>query len=90
MDSANLSSQEAAISSENGAANIPHLSTVRITELPSIPVSTAAIRIRSSVPTIPIPEQPQPNRVSARIQAEGRSQINILEKAKQPTKEKKS
>jgi hypothetical protein len=40
------------------------------------------------VPTIPTPEQPQPNLVSARIQAEGRSQVNILEKAKQSTKEK--
>jgi hypothetical protein len=88
MDSANLSSQEAAISSENGVANIPHSSTVRITELPSSPVSTAAVRIRSYVSTIPTPVQPQPNRVSARIQAEGRSQINILEKAKQSTKEK--
>jgi hypothetical protein len=88
MDSSNLSFQKAAISSENGAANIPHASNVRITELPSSLVSTAAVRIRSSVPTIPTPKQPQPNRVSARIQDEGRSQINILEKAKQSTKEK--
>jgi hypothetical protein len=61
MDSDNLSSQEAAISSKNGAADVPHTSTVRIIELPSSPVSNAAARIRSSVPTIPTPEQPQPN-----------------------------
>jgi hypothetical protein len=88
MDSANLSSQEADISSENGAADVPNTSTVRIIELPSSPVINAATRIRSSVPTIPTPEQPQPNRASTRIQAEGRSQISILEKAKQITKEK--
>jgi hypothetical protein len=82
MDSANLSSQEADISSKNGAADVPNTSTVRIIELPSSPVSNAAARIRSSVPTIPTPEQPQPNRASTRILAEGRSQISILEKAK--------
>jgi hypothetical protein len=88
MDSDNLSSQEAAISSENGGANVPRSSTVQITELPSSPVNTATIRIRSSVPAIPTPEQPQPTRVSSRIQAEGRAQVNILEKAVQSTKEK--
>jgi hypothetical protein len=63
-------------------------STIQITELPSSPVNTATIRIRSSVPAIPTPEQPQPTRVSSRIQAEGRAQVNILEKAVQSTKEK--
>jgi hypothetical protein len=88
MDSDNLSSQEAAISSENGGANVPRSSTVQITELPSSPVNTATIRIRSSMPAIPTPEQPQPTRVSSRIQAKGRAQVNILEKAVQSTKEK--
>jgi hypothetical protein len=42
MDSDNLSSQEAAISSKNGEANVPRSSAVQITELPSSPVNTAA------------------------------------------------
>jgi hypothetical protein len=88
LDSDFLSSQEAAISSENGETNMLRSSKVQITELPSSPVNTATIRIRSSVPAIPTPEQPLPTRVSSRIQAEGRAHVNILEKAVQTTKEK--
>jgi hypothetical protein len=88
LDSNFLSSQEAAISSENGETNMLRSSNVQITELPSSPVNTATVRIRSSVPAIPTPEQPLPTRVSSRIQAEGRAHVNILEKVVQTTKEK--
>jgi hypothetical protein len=88
LNTGDYSSQEAGISSETGEDNVMHSSAVLITELPSSPANKSLAGIRPSVPDVPTPDQPQPVRGSSRIQAEGKAQTHILEKAVQNMKQK--
>jgi hypothetical protein len=81
MDTGDFSSQEAGISSDSGNNKVVHSSAVLITEIPSSPVNISPSGVRHSVPAIPTPDQPQPVRGSSRIQAEGKAQTHIMEKA---------
>jgi hypothetical protein len=84
----NPSSQDAGISSENGEAMQVHSSKMQITEMSSSPSGPAPTIVRTSVPSIPTPDQPQPVRGSARIQASGMANIPVLEKEVQAMKER--
>jgi hypothetical protein len=88
LNTGDYSSQEARISSETGDDNVMHSYAVLITELPSSPVNKSPTVIRPSVPAVPTPDQPQPVRGSTRIQAEGKAQTHIMEKAVQNMKQK--
>jgi hypothetical protein len=88
VKSGDLSSQDAAISSESGVAFQVHSSGVQITELSPSPSGINLTTARASVPSIPTPDQPLPVRGSSRIQASGMANIPVLERAVQVVKER--
>jgi hypothetical protein len=88
LNTGDYSSQEARISSETVEDNVMHSYVVLITDLPSSPANKSPVGIRPSVPAFPTPDQPQPVCGSSRIQAEGKAQTHILEKAVQNMKQK--
>jgi hypothetical protein len=65
-----------------------HSSGVQITEMSSSPSGIAPTIVRSCVPSIPTPDQPQPVRGSAQIKASGMANIHVLEKGVQAVKER--
>jgi hypothetical protein len=81
LNSGDFSSQEAGISSDSGNNKAVHSSAVLITEIPSSPANISPSGVRPSVPAIPTPDHPLPVRGSTRIQAEGKAQTHIMEKA---------
>jgi hypothetical protein len=88
VKSDDLSSQDAAISSESSVALQVQSSGVQIIELSPNTSGINLTTARVFVPSIPTPDQPLPVRGSARIQASGMANMPVLERAVQAVKER--
>ena len=80
--SGSISSEDDLSSESVGPTNVM-ISSVQIVELPASVVAAdiSGSRVRSSTPIISTPDQPAPQRCSARIQADGIANMQVIRRA---------